>query len=160
EVDAVGAGRLEVHDGEVELGYEGVRSFVLAGNTASLHAGGAPGLPHPAGGGAELAAAVAGWESAPLDANTLDALLGRARSARASVTLWHLLQRVRPADRARVFDALLVSGVAPPRLEQSKAVALDSYTLQRWRTALEPSWVVTEPAWRRLWRISTGMFAD
>ncbi len=151
-VNHAGGGTLVVYEGEVELQRGSVRSSVLAGNVASLRPGDSPGLPRPARAGAGLASAVARWEAAPADAASLDPLLDAASASHATITLWHLLQRTGERDRGRVFDALVASGPTPPRLSRNRALALDSYELQRWRTALEPSWRVDEPVWRSAWR--------
>jgi len=148
--DERGNGTLTVEEGEVELQQGTVRTAVLAGNSAGLRAGRGPGLPFPVTASQALRRAVDAYDIAPADPAALVALL-TATDARSTITLWHLLQRVAPAERERVF--LRLASIVPPpaSVTRERVMRGESGALQRWRTDLEPSWITEPPAWRRAW---------
>ena len=147
-VDERGNGLLAVEEGEVELDAGAVRAAVLAGNSAAIHAGQGPGLPFPTRATAALRRAVAAYDAAPDRPATLDSLLA-ATDARATITLWHLLQRATPDARARVYERLAALAPPPATVTRDRVLRGESGALQRWRTALEPSWIIEPPLWRR-----------
>jgi hypothetical protein len=149
-VDERGNGRLMVEEGEVELQLGDVKVAVVAGNAASLRNGVGPGLPVPLRADMALRRAVAAYDANPASDAALDQVLAAA-DARSTITLWHLLQRATPAARARVYARL--AGIAPPpaTVTRERVLRGESGALQRWRTELQPSWVVEPPPWRRLW---------
>lgn len=80
------------------------------------------------------------------------ALVSRS-DARHTITLWHLMERLPPADRGPVVDALL--RLAPPaaNVATSHIVAGKADALRRWRSSVERTWSKEDvPAWKRLWR--------
>jgi hypothetical protein len=152
-----GSGLLRVESGQVEL-VEGVRrALVPAGNAATLRPGRGPGLPFPVAGPAEFRAALAAYEAAEAGAAAdravaLDALLAASDRA-TTITLWHLLWRVAPAERGRVQARLAELAPPPTGVDAAAVRRLDARALARWRDALEPSWTTeTVPAWKRVWR--------
>jgi hypothetical protein len=149
-VDSAGRGALSVEEGEVELERDGVRSSVLAGNLARLRPGVEPGLPYPASASPALAAAVERFDSGRLDPGAVDALL-LASDTRSTITLWHLLQRTNGQERERVFERLAALSPPPPSVTKKRVMRGESAALQRWRTELQPSWIVTASLWRRAW---------
>lgn len=81
----------------------------------------------------------------------LDEVLARARG-RDAITLWHLLRRVEPGDRGRVFDALAVHAPPPASVTRDGIISGDRHMLDDWWDALglgTTSWWRT---WKREWR--------
>ncbi len=145
-----GDGRLAVESGWVALADGARESFVPAGAGAAILAGRGPGLPL--------------WDDAPPalrqaverldredDAARRGPWLDRALTAarrRDSLTVWHLLARAVPAERARVADRL-AELVPPPRAAPRAAVlAGDRAALDAWWAALD----LGSASWWRLWR--------
>jgi hypothetical protein len=150
-VDDAGTGVLIVDEGEVELERSGIRSSVLAGNSAGLRRDAGPGLPYPTNASPALRSAVAMFDAAPRGAGSIDAVLAAA-DARSTITLWHLLQRADERDRGKVYDRLAALSPPPASVTRERALRGESGALQRWRTQLQPAWVVEAPLWRRAWR--------
>ena len=71
--------------------------------------------------------------------SAVDAVLTAARE-RDTLTLWHLLTRVEPRDRTRVFDRMETLTPLPSGVTRDKALALDAETLKRWREELAWTW--------------------
>jgi hypothetical protein len=107
-VDDSGFGLLRVTLGSVSLEWKGRESFVPAGASCRMHPHGGPGIPYFDDSTATLQQA--------LEADLLDVVLAESRP-RDTLTLWHLLSRAAPEDRARVLDRIVV-------LEPSLAIAL------------------------------------
>lgn len=150
-IDENGAGMLRVLSGEVELVAGDRRSVVLAGNQARLAPGMGPGLPYSSGATYRFRQALTRYE-ASADRAGLEGLLAATDSG-TTITLWHLLQRVAPADRARVYARLTQLASVPPGVRAEDALALDRGALERWRAHLEDSWTTDPvPAWKRAWR--------
>jgi hypothetical protein len=139
EVDKAGNSRLHVTSGYVALERDGRESIVPAGAVCLTKKGKGLGTPFSddatelfqkalyrfdfEGGGA------AALEQVIKEANLYDAL-----------TLWHLLSRVAPADRGRVFDAL-AARVKPPKIVNREGVLrLDKKMLEAWWTEIETLW--------------------
>jgi hypothetical protein len=84
-----------------------------------------------------------------------------ASSRRSTITLWHLLPRVRTDERALVFDRLAALAGVPDGVDRVDVLRLDDRSLARWRRALEPSWSservrLWKRAWRALWSAGRG----
>ena len=149
-VDERGNGLLTVEEGEVELQSGDVRVAVLAGNSAALRSGSGPGLPFPVRASVALRRAVKRYDANPEGVGALDAVLSAA-DARSTITVWHLLQRERPAARERVFARLATIAPPPSTVTRERIVRGESGALQRWRTNLQPAWAIEPPLWRRAW---------
>ena len=152
--DERGNGVLSVEEGEVELQHGDVRVAVLAGNSAALRNGSGPGLPFPVRASVALRRAIDTYDADPASAGALDAVLAAA-DARSTITLWHLLQRERPAARDRVYARLAVISPPPAVVTRERIIRGESGALQRWRTDLQPAWAVEPPLWRRAWLVVT-----
>lgn len=153
-LDERGVGFLRVESGRVELVHGGRRVVVLAGNQASLAPGAGPGLPYPSYAGPLFRAALRRWETG----GGPDALRGllAASGSGTTVTLWHLLQRVEPGERAAVYDRLAQLAPVPAGATREATLRLDADALRAWRGSLEASWTkesipAPKRAWRRLW---------
>jgi len=64
------------------------------------------------------------------------------------LTLWHLVSRVRPADRAAVVDALAALVPPPPAVSRDAAMRLDREALDAWWEALG----LRGAGWWRTWK--------
>ncbi|HEY0024571.1 MAG TPA: hypothetical protein VGB24_16775 [Longimicrobium sp.] len=150
-LDENGAGVLRVESGEVELVEGSRRAVVLAGNEATLTPGAGPGLPYPVRAGPAFRRALRGYEARE-DAEALQVLLA-ASDAGTTITLWHLLQRVAPAERRLVYARLVQLAPPPAGVTDSAALELDPRAMLRWRRSLERSWTTESvPVWKRTWR--------
>lgn len=150
-LDARGAGVLRVESGEVELVRGGRRAFVVAGNEATLAPEVGPGLPYPVAADSAFRAALAAYEASG-GAEALGRLLA-ASSAKTTITLWHLLQRVGADDREAVYARLTELAPPPDGVARDAVLRLERRDLQRWRRAMERSWTTESvPAWKRAWR--------
>ncbi len=158
-----GSTSLRVTAGWVELARDDARSIVPAGLMATVAADGQPSVPadpalsEPARAALRRLSGAAGAQlpAAPLSADARDAdfamlfaaldALDASRPANirrqtSGITLWHLLQRVPTAERARVHAALIKRAPAPEGVSREGILALDRQMLDRWRRALHPMW--------------------
>jgi hypothetical protein len=67
---------------------------------------------------------------------------------RDAMTLWHLIGRVAPGDRAAVIDALAARVPMPPSVTREAALRLDRAALDQWWDALG----LDEATWWRKWK--------
>jgi hypothetical protein len=164
EVDSAGASRLHVTAGWVELRQGDRVSLVPAGLVAQVEVGGRPGTPYPPSFAAEVQAALHRLDAGAGDGADLDSVLGALHGPSAyitlrresAITLWHLLQRVEPGLRGRVYERLAALSPPPPPLTRQGLIALDRRMLDRWRADLNPMWSEEAQAWpvrmvRRIW---------
>ena len=162
DVDARGNGTLTVRSGQVELNGRGRRSLVVAGTAAEMRSGVGPGTPYATSESAEFREALAtvdfGGEGqrAALD-HVLD-----AATAKSTITLWHLLPRVDMHEREMVYERLAALSLPPNGVTRAAVLALDAQALDRWRSALEPSWSservrLWKRAWRAVWSYARGL---
>ena len=59
---------------------------------------------------------------------------------RDTLTLWHLLSRVDPAERGRVYDRIAELTPPPSGVTRDKVLQLDPATLTLWREELAWTW--------------------
>lgn len=149
-VDSLGAGSLRVTSGWVAFQHGGRESFVPAGAICHTHPGRGPGTPRYDDAPAALGEALEQLDFAALPAEAraqaLATVLSRAR-ARDAFTLWHLILRVAPAERAQVVEAL-AARVAPPDEEtRTGALSGDRAALDRWWNRLG----LGDADWWRMW---------
>src|SRR5579864_5908973 len=106
KTDESGDGVLRVTSGWVSLEWKGRESLVPAGADCRTHSKTGPGTPYFADASEDLQQALAEFDSGGGGTNVLDTvldtILNKAR-VRDTLTLWHLLSRVDPAQRVRVF---------------------------------------------------------
>jgi ferric-dicitrate binding protein FerR (iron transport regulator) len=138
EVDGTGNATLTVIAGWVSFEDRGRETFVPAGARCATRAGKGPGTPcftdaAPALKNALAELDLAAPEVAPPRA--LDAALSAARREDA-FTLWHLLRRVAPDDRARVADRLAELAPMPAGVTRPGILAGDPAMLDRWWDSL------------------------
>jgi FecR protein len=154
EIGDDGTGLLHVQSGWVAFASGGRESFVPSGASAQTRPDFGPGTPYfdDADEGLRAALARVDFEpkTSPNRTAALDAVLAAARP-RDGITLWHLLSRVRPDERARVFDRL--AQIAPPGdgVTRDGILRGDREMLEAWwdQLGLQPlSWWRT---WERPW---------
>ena len=149
-----GTGLLHVESGWVAFAYDARESFVPAGASAQTRPGVGPGTPYFDDADVRLREALPRVDFDPVispdRAAALETVLAAARP-RDAITLWHLLPRVRPEERGRVFDRL--AQLVPPGNAVTREGILrgDRRMLETWwdQLDLEPvSWWRT---WERPW---------
>jgi ferric-dicitrate binding protein FerR (iron transport regulator) len=130
--DENGVGLLSVTKGWVSFQWEGLESLVPAGASCRLRGRIGPGIPY--------------FDDAPealkqaLDRNgDLSIILAGSR-VRDTLTLWHLLARVKPDERERVYDRIAALTPIPAGVSREQALKLDPETLKHWREELAWTW--------------------
>jgi hypothetical protein len=148
EVDDDGSSRLHVTAGWVELREGDGVSIVPAGLVAEVRAGQRPGTPYLPDFPEETREALQRLDAGTGTVADLDLVLGAlhrptdyvALRQLSGITLWHLLQRVAPAERGRVYRRLAALSPAPAGVTMEGILALDRPMLERWRRDLSPMW--------------------
>ncbi|HEY6121403.1 MAG TPA: zf-HC2 domain-containing protein [Pyrinomonadaceae bacterium] len=140
EVDDQGQSLLHVTAGWVALELKDRESMVPAGAACQTRRGIGPGTPYfeDASEGFRLALTKFDFEL-PNDSGTLQTILTEARP-RDTLTLWHLLFRMRAGERAAVFERLTNLSPPPPGVTREGVMQLNQDMLERWKTDLEKSW--------------------
>ena len=116
----------------------GRESFVPAGASSRTDRVSGPGTPRYNDAEAAFRDAVDEVDSgrdAGRKAASLRYILEHARG-RDAMTLWHLISRVGPVDRAAVVDALTVRVPLPSTVSREAVLRLDRTALDRWWDAL------------------------
>jgi hypothetical protein len=126
-----GDGLLNVTRGWVSFQWKGLESLVPAGASCKIRAGAGPEVPRFDDASPAFVEA--------LGRNQLDAILTNAR-VRDTLTLWHLIFRVTPADRARVYDRIAALVAIPPAISRDRALQLDRGALDRLKDELAWKW--------------------
>jgi hypothetical protein len=133
-----GDGMLSVAAGWVGFELNGRESFVPAGASCPTRAASGPGLPRFDDASAAFVRAIDALET-NRDAGARSAALGQALQEarpRDALTLWHLLPRVTPAERAKVVRALEARVPLPEGVAVEAVLRLDREALDRWWDAL------------------------
>ncbi|MBI2401344.1 MAG: FecR domain-containing protein [Gemmatimonadetes bacterium] len=164
DVDSAGASRLHVTAGWVELKEGDAVSVVPAGLVAEVAVGERPGTPYPPELADDARTALRRLDAGAGSGADLDALLAALHQPsdfitlrrQSGVTLWHLLPRVPPELRARVYQRLAELSAPPAGVTREGILALWRPMLERWRRDLSPMWSEDAESWwtraaRRLW---------
>ncbi len=134
EVAGDGSGVLRVEAGWVGFEHRGVQSLVPAGAWCRTRPDRGPGTPRfdtaPPAFAAALDAVDAGGSPA-IRRDALERALASAR-ARDALSLWHLLARVEPEERGRVFDRLAELVPPPDGVTRDGIAAGDRAMRDRW----------------------------
>jgi FecR-like protein len=149
-VDEDGTGMLTVVAGWVAFEERGRESFVPAGASARTDRDTGPGTPRYNDAAPQFIDAldeVDRGNDVPRKGDPLRIVLDRARP-RDAMTLWHLVSRVRPADRAAVVDALAALVPLPPAAGREAVLRLDRDALDAWWEALG----LRDAGWWRTWK--------
>ena len=150
-VDDRGWGHIVVESGWVAFQYDGRESFIPQNAMCATRPGVGPGTPCYTDAAAGMAEALTILDFSPTTdvsrSRALDTVLTLSRPKDA-LTLWHLLSRVPPAERERVYDRL-ASLVPPPKGVTRDAVLQgDQRALDAWWNALG----LDTAEWWRIWK--------
>jgi hypothetical protein len=148
-VDSSGNGLLRVSLGWVAFQYEGHESFIPAAAQCLTRKRGGPGIPFYEDAPEPLRHGVNMFDTGD-PTSALDPILSSARP-RDGLTLWHLLTRVPPADRARVFDRFAQLVSLPPEVTREGAIERDPQTIDRCWNALNLENTDWWRGWERKW---------
>jgi hypothetical protein len=142
EMDEGGFGQLHVTRGYVALeNKQGPESVVPAGAFCEIRPGTRPGTPYSENASDTLRAALAQFDFGNGGSAAISTMLAEAREA-DSFTLFHLLFRVVPAERGRVYDRM-VEFVSPPEgVTRAGVLQGDKRMLELWadKFGLGQSW--------------------
>lgn len=146
-----GAGLLRVTQGWVALEHDGRQSYVPQGAVSVTKPGIGPGTPRyedaPSGFAAALDILDFGGLDHPSRASAFTQVISQARR-RDALTLWHLLSRGTPGERARVFDELSKLAPPPEGVTREACLAGDRDALDRWWDSLG----IDNSRWWQLWK--------
>jgi ferric-dicitrate binding protein FerR (iron transport regulator) len=139
EVDDAGRSLLHVTSGWVALEQKGLESIVPAGAICATEPGKGLGTPYFDDASARFQEALASLDFRGGGAKALAIVLREAREY-DTLTLWHLLYRVRGRERARVYDRLANLVVPPKGVTREGVLNLDKGMLALWKKELEWAW--------------------
>jgi len=139
EVDEDGNGALRVTSGWASLEWDAHESLVPAGASCPTRPGVGPGTPAFDDATERFRQALLDFDYASGGDRAVAIVLSEARQ-RDTLTLWHLLSRVAPAQRERVLDRMVALTPLPSGVARDQALALDPATLRRWREELAWTW--------------------
>jgi hypothetical protein len=137
--DEVGSGLLRVTRGWVSFEWKGLESLVPAGASCRTRPHAGPGIPYFDDAPKKLKNAVDRFGFEKASNSSLDIILAESR-VRDTLTLWHLLSRVEPRDRERVYDRIAALTPVPAGISRDLALKLDPETLRRWKDDLAWTW--------------------
>ncbi|HXE75098.1 MAG TPA: hypothetical protein VNN18_05625 [Candidatus Xenobia bacterium] len=148
-VDAAGAGRVDVTSGWVAFEYQGRESFIPAGGACHTRPGVGPGTPFFGDSSEKFRAALEQLDFGPLEARAtaLQTALSEARP-RDAFSLWHLLARGNPEERALVYDRLAQLVPPPAGVTRDGILRGNRPMLDLWWDALGYG----DTSWFRLWK--------
>ena len=161
DIDERGNGVLLVRSGQVQLAGAGRTSLVVAGTAAAMRTGAGPGTPYSTHESQSFRDALAVLDfGGQAREEALVRVIAEA-TARSTISLWHLMTRVSPDERVRIYDRLAALSAPPRGVHRDAVLALDSDALARYRTSLEPAWSTErvrlwKRAWRAFWSIARG----
>lgn len=139
EVDKAGNNKLHVTSGFVALERGGRESIVPAGAMCLTKKGKGLGTPFSAETSPAFRTALERFDFSGGGSAAVDTLLAN-RNFYDIISLWHLLSRVSPADRGRVFDALAAYVGPPEGVGREGILKLDRKMLETWREEVERVW--------------------
>jgi hypothetical protein len=138
-VDEAGVGILRVTGGWASLEWGGRESLVPAGASCPTRPAVGPGTPSFDDASDAFKRALLAFDFERGGSAAIDTVLREAR-LRDTLTLWHLLSRVDPGERPRVFERMISFGPLPKDVAPEDVLALDPETLKRWREELAWTW--------------------
>ncbi|OGA47083.1 MAG: hypothetical protein A3G25_08115 [Betaproteobacteria bacterium RIFCSPLOWO2_12_FULL_63_13] len=139
EVDEAGSGRLRVTSGWASLEWDQLESLVPAGASCPTRPEVGPGTPAFDDASERLRQVLLEFDYSGAGSRAVEVVLSESRQ-RDTLTLWHLLSRVGPDDRPRIFDRMVALTPLPNGVTREKALALDPATLKLWREELAWTW--------------------
>ena len=145
-VDADGVGLVQVSVGWVAFEDHGRESFIPAAAACVTRPGKGPGIPYYEDASKALVDAVHRFD-ADGDQEAAAVILTEART-RDALSLWHLLRRVRPEDRGRVYDRMAQLIAIPAAVTRDGIVAGDAKMID----ALWDTLDLGNTNWWRMWK--------
>jgi hypothetical protein len=139
EVDKDGNTRLHVTMGFVALERDGRESIVPAGAVCLTRRGKGIGTPFFDDVSPAFQAALNKFDFAGGGSAALQTIIKESRSF-DTLTLWHLLPRVAPDERGKIFDALADFASPPAGVTREGILKLDKKMLEKWRGKIENLW--------------------
>jgi hypothetical protein len=145
DVDESGVGTSRVTSGWASLEWDLRESLVPAGASCLTRPDIGPGTPCFDDASDRMKRALLAFDFGEGDDKTsdeaalLDVIFAEARP-RDTLSLWHLIDRVSPRERARVFDRIAQLVPVPEGVSREAALALNRETLTRWREELAWVW--------------------
>jgi hypothetical protein len=139
EVDKAGRSVLHVTSGWVALELKGRESIVPAGAFCVTQPGKGPGTPYFDDASEKFRDALTRLDFQNGGAKALSVVLAEAREY-DTLTLWHLLSRVRGAERSRVYDRMAALVTPPAGVTKAGIMKLDKGMLNLWKKGLEWAW--------------------
>ncbi|MBI3650298.1 MAG: FecR domain-containing protein [Acidobacteria bacterium] len=139
EVDDDGTSLLRVQSGWVAFVRDGRESLVPKGARAITRKGFAPGTPFFEDASPKFKQALEKFDFEKGGKGELEVLIQQAR-ARDTLTLWHLLSRVKRSERIRLFNRLVGFVPLPDIVTRAGILRLDKEMLRWWKLDLEIEW--------------------
>ncbi|MDT5062196.1 MAG: hypothetical protein QOH63_2655 [Acidobacteriota bacterium] len=139
EVDKAGRSILHVTSGWVALELKGRESVVPAGAVCVTEVGKGPGTPYFDDASEKFRAALTKLDFQNGGAKALGIVLTEAREY-DTLTLWHLLSRMRGVERGRVYDRMAELITPPAGVTREGVMRLDKGMLDLWKKGLEWAW--------------------
>lgn len=139
EVDKAGNNKLHVTSGLVALERGGRESIVPAGAMCLTRKGKGLGTPFSVETTEAFRAALERFDFAGGGSVAVDAILA-SRNSYDIISLWHLLSRVPPADRGKIYDALVPYVGLPEGVTREGVLSLNKKMLETWREEVERVW--------------------
>ena len=143
DVDPQGNGHIDVTAGWVELDSAEIKSMVPAEAACITRPGAKPGTPFFEDASQVLKDALLRFDfgsSSPDErSSALDSILSQSRK-RDSLTVWHLLSRVAPQDRLRVYNRLAELVPPPEGVTSNGVLQLNPEMLDQWFLEIQPAW--------------------
>lgn len=146
KVDADGAGLVDVTVGWVAFENDGRESFIPAGAACMTRPGKGPGIPYYKDASGELVSAIQRFD-ADADRAAIGVIVEKARP-RDAISLWHLLRRVQPDDRGRVYDRLSQLITVPSGVNRDGVLAGNSKMIDSLWNTLD----LGNTSWWRMWK--------
>ncbi|MDT4954809.1 MAG: hypothetical protein QOJ02_2947 [Acidobacteriota bacterium] len=139
EVDKAGRSILHVTSGWVALELKGRESVVPAGAVCVTEVGKGPGTPYFDDASEKFRDALSKLDFQQGGAKALGIVLAEAREY-DTLTLWHLLSRMRGVERGRVYDRMAELITPPAGVTREGVMRLDKGMLDLWKKGLEWAW--------------------
>jgi len=162
EVDDDGNTILHVTLGWVALQLTERESTVPAGAACAMKRGVGPGTPYYEDATSSFRESLAKFDfaaNASEKAVALSTILHEARP-RDAMTLWYLLLRAEPSDRANVYDRLAALVTPPQDVTRRGVLELDPQMLERWQATLsirsDPKPKKVRSFWNHVWTHTLG----
>jgi len=146
KVDADGVGLVEVSVGWVAFENDGRESFIPADAACITRPGKGPGIPYYQDASREVIDALHRFD-ADADLPAIAVILAKARQ-RDAISLWHLLRRVQPDDRGRVYDRLAQFITVPAGVTREGVLAADPQMIDSLWNTLD----LGNTSWWRMWK--------